>query len=239
MLLAVFLFVFIGLRVMPVPAFLEDFGFHKRDAQKNEQQWASLPINYASSPACAQCHQSNYTSWQQGDHRTVSCENCHGPANIHLEGKALPVVDTSRELCGTCHAKLTARPASFPQVDMNEMGGDSKCITCHNPHDPRAGMPPQVPHTLENRAQCLSCHGQHEPWLRPPPQVPHTLEGRTQCLSCHGPEVIKATVVPRVPHTLDGRAECLVCHNSGGIKPFPENHAGRTSATCLSCHQQG
>jgi hypothetical protein len=27
-------------------------------------------------------------------------------------------VDTSRELCGLCHAQLISRPSNFPQVDI-------------------------------------------------------------------------------------------------------------------------
>ena len=175
--------------------------------------------------------------WEKADHRTVSCENCHGPARAHLEIKARLVVDTSRELCGTCHAKLVSRPSDFPQVDMEEMGEHAECVTCHDPHDPRAGMPPQVPHTLEGRTDCQLCHGSHEPWVTPPPEIPHTLEGRSECLSCHGPTEFRGATLPRIPHTLEGRTDCLVCHNASGIKPFPEDHAGRTSATCLNCHR--
>ncbi len=177
--------------------------------------------------------------WEKADHRTVSCENCHGPAREHLETGARPVVDTSRELCGTCHAKLVSRPSDFPQVDMEEMGGQADCITCHDPHDPRAGMPPQVPHALEERTDCQLCHNpqKHEPWVEPPPQAPHTLEGRTECLLCHGPQEFRGATLPQIPHTLEGRTDCLVCHNASGIKPFPEDHTGRTSATCLNCHR--
>jgi hypothetical protein len=28
-----------------------------------------------------------------------------------------------------------------------------------------------------------------------------------------------------------------VCHSSGGIKPLPEDHVGRTTTTCLNCHR--
>ena len=45
---------------------------------------------------------------------------------------------------------------------------------------------------------------------------------------------------PTIPHTLEGReGQCLVCHALGSVKPFPENHAGRTADTCLACHKPG
>ena len=237
LLAGILLFVFIGIRAMPTPEFLANYGFHPKEPEENRQMWASLPIQFASSSICIDCHQDKFTMWEKSNHKAVSCENCHGPARQHLETGTRPVVDTSRELCGLCHTRLASRPSSFPQVDMEEMGGGAQCISCHDPHDPRAGMPPQVPHTLEGRTECKSCHGPHEPWVTPPPQIPHTLEGRTECLSCHGPQEFRGATLPRIPHSLEGRDNCLLCHNAGGIKPFPEDHIGRTTVTCLNCHQ--
>ncbi len=237
LLLSVLLLVFVVPRVMPIPAFLEEYGFHPEETEEDTEKWASLPIQFASSAVCLDCHQDKYNIWEQGNHRTISCENCHGPAQEHLKTGAPPTVThKTRELCGLCHAKLVSRPSNFPQVDMEEMGGNAECITCHDPHDPRAGMPPQVPHTLKERTDCQSCHGPHEPFM-PPPQVTHTLEGRTECLSCHGPQEVRGVTLPQIPHTLEGRTDCLTCHNTSGVKPFPEDHAGRTSATCLNCHR--
>ena len=237
LLLAVLILVFVVLRVMPTPAFLAEYGFHPEKIEENVEEWSSLPIQYVSSAVCLDCHQDKYSMWEKGDHRTVSCENCHGPARAHVETRAPEVLDTSRALCGLCHARLISRPSDFPQVDMEEMGGQAECITCHDPHEPRAGMPPQVPHALEERTDCQLCHGPHEPWVVMPPEPPHTLEGRTECLSCHGPQEFRGATLPHIPHSLEGRADCLVCHNAGGIKPFPEDHIGRTSATCLNCHR--
>ncbi len=237
-LLALLLFLFVGLKAIQVPEFLAGYGFHPRQTEADTEEWASLPLQYASSSVCVDCHHTQYGMWEKGDHRTVSCENCHGPSMAHLETGELPTIETSRELCGLCHSRLISRPEGFPQVDMEEMGGDEECVTCHNPHEPRAGMPPQVPHTLEGRTECQSCHGPHEPWPIPPPEIPHTLEGRTECLSCHGPQEVRGAKLPQIPHSIEDRGNCLTCHNAGAIKPFPEDHAGRTSATCTNCHQQ-
>jgi hypothetical protein len=234
---AVLVVVFIVLRAIPYPAFLADYGFNQQTDAENMTEWASLPIAYANSAVCVDCHSDNYELWEISGHRTVACENCHGPAAEHLENGTFPSVDPSRDLCATCHARLPSRPSSFPQVDMAEMGGQAECRTCHDPHEPRAGMPPQVPHILEGRFSCKSCHGPHEPWETPPPELPHTLEGRTDCLSCHGPEEYRGATLPYVPHSLEGRSNCLLCHNTGGIRPFPEDHAGRKSNGCLNCHR--
>jgi len=42
---------------------------------------------------------------------------------------------------------------------------------------------------------------------------------------------------PVIPHAVEGRADCLMCHQTGGLKPFPANHAGRTSDICQTCHK--
>ncbi len=234
---AVLVVVFIVPRVMPVPAALTSYGFHQRNQVANAEQWASLSVQFANPSVCVDCHKGQYGMWEKGNHRSVSCENCHGPSIPHLTDRAVrPNVDTSRELCGVCHAKLISRPAGFPQVDMEEMGGQEECVTCHDPHEPRAGMPPQVPHALEERSECQSCHGPHESWVVLPPEMPHSLEGRTECLSCHGPQEFRGMNLPRIPHALEGRENCLMCHNASAIEPFPADHAGRASTTCLNCH---
>lgn len=191
-LLAMLVIVFVLLILMPAPAVLEPYGFYRGGSDKDVEVWANKPMQYAISSVCGDCHQDKYGIWEESKHSSVSCENCHGPAMVHVvetsdnlavETGADLIVDTSRELCGLCHGVLFSRPSDFPQIDLEEHGEQAECITCHNPHGP---------------------------------QVP-----------------------PQIPHPLEGRDDCLLCHEAGGLKPFPENHAGRTSDICLSCHKGG
>lgn len=238
LLLAVVLIaIFIIPRVIPVPETLTSFGFHKVNKEANRELWASLPMQYANTSVCNDCHQTPYAAWSQMGHRTVSCETCHSPGGNHLAGGPPPQTDTSRELCATCHDRLISRPANFPQVDVTKHGDENKCLSCHNPHDPREGMPPRLPHSMEGRENCQSCHNPTDPLLNIPPRVPHTLEGRSNCTSCHSETQTRPTALPRIPHSLEGRDNCLLCHNTSAIKPFPQNHAGRTTDTCRNCHQ--
>jgi hypothetical protein len=39
-----------------------------------------------------------------------------------------------------------------------------------------------------------------------------------------------------IPHPLEGREDCLMCHAEGGTLPYPPDHLGRPSTTCLVCH---
>lgn len=240
LLIVVLVAAFVVPRVIPVPEELTDFGFHTTNPQVNAVVWASQPLLYANTQICNDCHQTEYAKWNQADHSGVSCETCHSPAAAHLEGGPPPEVNTSRELCATCHDSLASRPEGFPQVDTGSHGGQELCITCHNPHEPREQLPPGLPHTLEGRENCQACHAPVEPLTDLPPPVMHTLEGREDCRSCHDPnrnQGEETPQIPRIPHDLEGRDNCLVCHNSSSIRPFPENHADRTSDTCRTCHQ--
>jgi Zn ribbon nucleic-acid-binding protein len=154
LLVVVLIIVFVVLRLISPPEFMVDYGFHRQDVVADTEKWASLPINYVGSSVCNDCHQDKYSMWEKGNHDTVACENCHGPAREHLENSSPETVDESRGLCGLCHARIVSRPSNFPQVNMDEMGGDEACDTCHNPHEPRAGMPPEVTHDLEGRTDC-------------------------------------------------------------------------------------
>lgn len=173
---------------------LKPYGFYT--GRDNSSEWASLSLKYADPAKCNSCHADKTAIWKQAEHKSVSCEDCHGPGEAHVE-KAVPlVVDKSRELCAQCHNNVVGRPADFPQVDVSSHGGSSQCVTCHNPHDPLGDSKDQ---------------------------------GKGQ----------KGVVIPTVPHSIQGRAECLQCHKAGGIKPFPQDHAGRSQDTCLSCHKGG
>jgi hypothetical protein len=39
-----------------------------------------------------------------------------------------------------------------------------------------------------------------------------------------------------IPHAVAGREDCLACHATGGMRPFPADHEGRTNVMCLACH---
>ncbi|NIM47932.1 MAG: hypothetical protein GTO22_01485, partial [Gemmatimonadales bacterium] len=94
------------------------------------------------------------------------------------------IIDTSRELCEACHARLVSRPDGFPQVAAEEHYGGLSCISCHRPHRP--GPPAAITH--EAIGDCLNCHGPVEP--RPATAIPPNHVGRTndQCTDCHEPQ---------------------------------------------------
>jgi len=48
---------------------------------------------------------------------------------------------------------------------------------------------------------------------------------------------LAAQEIPLVPHPTEGREDCLLCHDTDKLRPFPQDHAGRASTSCLGCHQ--
>ena len=86
----------------------------------------------------------------EGKHATVSCEVCHAPlgefanhGEVMEEARQMPV-DRSFKLCGRCHQRLVARPATFPQVVLEDhvaergadMTSEGVCLDCHDAHNP-------------------------------------------------------------------------------------------------------
>src|SRR3989304_5617213 len=87
---AILIAAFIVPRIIPVPESLQKFGFGKVSVAENNGYWASLPLQYANLQVCNDCHAATYTTWQLGDHNTVSCESCHAPAHDHATGGGAP-----------------------------------------------------------------------------------------------------------------------------------------------------
>lgn len=170
------------MRQIKVPAALEPFGFYRGTAVENAREWASKPLNYAAVPTCNQCHADKYGTWSASVHSTVSCENCHGPAQGHVDYGDPVEVAISRELCAVCHGQLASRPRDFPQIDLAQHGGQETCITCHDPHSPLLAAPKEIPHDLQGRADCLACHA---PGGFKPVPPDHAGRASGTCLSCH------------------------------------------------------
>jgi predicted CXXCH cytochrome family protein len=136
-LVAIVIFIALVLpRLVKVPAFMTNFGFHISQKSVNAAAWASRPAQFAETSACQSCHPDEYDAWQQGAHKTVSCENCHGPAEAHLQNQSPLVIDATQQLCVNCHGYLPSRPKDFPQVVVTDHAGNVNCISCHYPHQP-------------------------------------------------------------------------------------------------------
>ena len=114
---------------------------------------------------CKGCHGERHAQWSANNHKSVTCEICHGPAKGHPANGKLPIPADTVKLCTLCHEAMPARPRTQPQIVLAEHGGGQQCKTCHNPHAPKiAAVAVKVAGDAaagqRGAGACASCHGE-------------------------------------------------------------------------------
>jgi len=137
------LVVFLVIRAYAVPPSFGDIGWFRADAI---DEIANKSVKFSESSRCFSCHYEEYTIWGINEHKNVSCQSCHGAMASHVENPeigaeedyfSLEYYKTDREFCLSCHQTDFSKPKDFPQVSVSEHQKVlSKCMNCHNPHDP-------------------------------------------------------------------------------------------------------
>jgi cytochrome c553 len=113
---------------------------------------------------CQACHGERHAQWSANNHKSVTCEICHGAAQGHPQKGKLPIPADTRKLCSLCHERMAERPRTQPQIDLAQHGAGQQCIVCHNPHAPKlAGAAVVVAGDAaagkKHAASCTACHG--------------------------------------------------------------------------------
>ncbi len=192
----------------------------------------------------------------------TECLLCHGPNGL----KPVPANHTGRanDMCTLCHRPSGgASPTVTSTAGRTPVSPQTPAATPTRARETEA--PPSIPHTLVGRSECLLCHGPgglkpapanhagrtndtctacHKPLagtLTPSPTSGAASATPGKATVTPMPPTVAPTAAtqgpPNIPHSLAGRSECLQCHGSGGVKPAPANHAGRTNTTCTLCHK--
>ncbi len=198
-------------RCHAVPESFGERGFYRGDARR-EAMVARTP-RLQGSDSCVECHKMQSKTNAKDVHRTVQCEDCHGPGDAHVKDPKSEniVVNRERDACLVCHRMLSARPGPFAQVAWKDhfkgMGvTDEKtpCISCHDAHEPLFLEKPLAEarlHPLIHR--CRDCHtGKIAETAERPPRHPVVFE----CAYCHA---AKAADFDKRPH---GDLKCTTCH---------------------------
>jgi Cytochrome c554 and c-prime len=95
------------------------------------------PVVFAGQTACLDCHGDVGEARSAGRHAHVACEACHGPLAAHASGEGdTPARPQALVLCPVCHAAKQGKPATFPQVVVQDHMGDTSCTECHRAHNP-------------------------------------------------------------------------------------------------------
>ena len=127
-------------RTMVVP---KDFGVHERGymygwyRKANEEEWKAFKVKYQGKEYCQTCHAEEEQQVNASRHKTIECENCHGPAVEHPADPQKLILDRSRELCLRCHTYLsypTSKRSEIKGIDPDQHNPGGECVGCHNPH---------------------------------------------------------------------------------------------------------
>lgn len=118
-----------------VPAGFGRYGHYRPGALDDNRAHVA---HFADTASCAVCHDDIAASRQGSRHAQIRCQACHGPLARHADDPAAvtPTLPDPATLCLTCHRRLAARPAAFPQIDPGPHAGGESCVSCHNPHHP-------------------------------------------------------------------------------------------------------
>ena len=133
---AIFIALFLIIRKILVPESFGQYGHYRGDSLND---YAKFEIHYAGQQACLECHQDVEDMKQSDVHKTIRCETCHGPGLKHVESADAADIQkpNSREFCGVCHEKNSARRIdAVNQIMLSEHNTGKNCIECHNPHQP-------------------------------------------------------------------------------------------------------
>ena len=72
----------------------------------------------------------------KGEHKTLSCETCHGPSRAHVVNPAEKLPKLNISMCVRCHQASPSRPKWLHQINVHNHYTGDVCTECHVPHQP-------------------------------------------------------------------------------------------------------
>jgi hypothetical protein len=119
-------------RAILTPASFGQYGWYRGAAL--EEIAARTPV-YAGKQACDECHSDILRKLGKGEHRTLSCEACHGVSREHADNPDILPIKLTGSHCIRCHEANPSRPKWFKQIAVKDHYS-GKCTECHLPHQP-------------------------------------------------------------------------------------------------------
>jgi hypothetical protein len=120
-------------RFFLTPPSFGQYGWYRGDALG---LIASRPLMYAGKKACEECHSEEYQKVAKAEHKTLSCEACHGPGQAHADNPDVKLAILGFSRCVRCHEANLSRPKWHKQVNSKTHYPGQKCTECHVPHQP-------------------------------------------------------------------------------------------------------
>ncbi|MFO1477126.1 MAG: hypothetical protein U1F98_10800 [Verrucomicrobiota bacterium] len=125
---------YVAARTVLTPVSFHQYGWFRGDAL--EEIASSRQPSYAGRLACDECHSDEVARLAKGDHRTISCESCHGPARAHADNPDIKLYKLTDADCLQCHESNPSRPAFLKQITVQDHYRGQRCIDCHVAHQP-------------------------------------------------------------------------------------------------------
>src|SRR6266496_3022042 len=124
---------YLGARTLLTPSSFGRYGWYRGDAL---EELASPPPVFAGKKACDECHSEELQKVAKFEHKTISCESCHGVAQAHADNPEVKLAKLGDSLCTRCHEFNPSRPNWLKQIEIKKHYTGQRCVECHSPHQP-------------------------------------------------------------------------------------------------------
>lgn len=125
--------VYLAARTFLTPRSFGEVGFFRADAMG---ELASREPVFAGKKACEECHSDQIETLANGEHKSLSCETCHGAAQVHVQNPDVSPQKLTFSHCVRCHEASPSRPGWMKQIEVKEHYPGERCTECHVPHHP-------------------------------------------------------------------------------------------------------
>ncbi len=200
-----------------------------------------LPVSHEGRTTCNNCHANNIGPKNPADHagRTdATCSACHKFASQAPATKPAAAGTPAPTAAPATSGGLKPLPANHE--------GRTTCNVCHETG--AAGPKNPADHAGRQDATCIACHkfaGSSAPAATTAPAATKPPASSSSAPAATAVPT-KASVssssasggIKPLPASHAGRTTCNVCHETGAMGPKnPADHAGRADPTCVACHK--
>jgi hypothetical protein len=120
-------------RHLLTPPSFGQYGHYRGDALAEVA--AREPL-FAGRKACDECHIDASEKLAKAEHKTLSCETCHGPGRAHVVNPDISLPKLTFSHCVRCHEEDPSRPQWLKQINSRNHYTGHRCTECHDPHQP-------------------------------------------------------------------------------------------------------
>lgn len=124
---------YLAARSFLTPRSFGELGWYRAEALG---ELASRPTVFAGKKACDECHSDHIQKLAKAEHKTLSCETCHGPASAHVDNPDVKLDKLTFSHCVRCHQASPSRPKWLKQIQVKDHYSGQLCTECHTPHQP-------------------------------------------------------------------------------------------------------